>query len=87
MIKLEDAIAIAKKGYGEDLVLYKKCQDIEGAYAFSATPKDGRPMNGLVLLVDKETGKVSYELYVPLPGNRLHELTEKGREIDISDMI
>lgn len=87
MITLEDAILIAKTEYGKDLNLYEKCQDVEGAYAFSATPKDGIPVTGLVLLVDKDTGKTSYEQYVPLPGNRLAELTEKGREIDISKMI
>lgn len=87
MIKLKDAIAKAKKEYGENLALYEKCQDIDSAYVFGAVQKNGKSMNGLALLVDKETGEASYELYVPLPSNRLHMLIEKGREIDISDMI
>ena len=87
MIELEDAIAIAKKEYGPNMNLYNICHDIEGAYAFSAVPKDGRAITGLVLLVSKETGGKHYEQYVPLPGNRLAELTEKGRKIDISNML
>ncbi|MBR1374019.1 hypothetical protein IJ556_06165 [bacterium] len=87
MISLEKTISIAKKEFGQDMKLYEKCQDIEGAYAFSATPKDGIPITGLVLLVDKETGETSYEQYIPLPGYRLAELTKKGHAIDISKMI
>ena len=89
MITLEEAIAIAKKAYGDNMNLFEKCYDIGKFYTFSAITKDGQALSsGLVLLVNKETGGRHYEPYSPLPGyDRLKTLVENGRMIDISDMI
>ena len=89
MITLEEAIAIAKKAYGDNMNLFEKCYDIGKFYTFSAITKDGQAFSsGLVLLVNKETGGRHYEPYSPLPGyDRLKTLVENGRMIDISDMI
>lgn len=87
MISLKEAIEIAKDDYGENFKLYKLCHDLGKDYAFSAVLKNGRSYTGLMLLIDKETGRKSYGQYIPLPGNKLAERMDKGKEIDISDMI
>ena len=48
MITLEEAIAIAKKAYGDNMNLFEKCYDIGKFYTFSAITKDGQALSSAV---------------------------------------